>query len=129
MTITLDRPLQCFTSDGGGSHRNETADRIVRIGDSLEKKPTSTEQQESYEDHPALFHPVEDSTDDWTVSTASSSDEYDVSSGCSSSSRKAVVTFSEELVSQVWIRPRTPTEDVRKLFYSSEDTQRCVSSI
>jgi hypothetical protein len=34
------------------------------------------------------------------------------------------VTFSEELVSQVWTRPRTPTEDVRKLFYSSEDTQR-----
>jgi hypothetical protein len=128
MTITLDRPLQCFTSDRGGSHRSETADRIVRIGHNLEKKPSeqhqSKEEEESYEDRPPLFHPVEDSTDDWTVSTASSSDEYDVSSGCSSSSRKAVVTFSDELVSQVWTRPRTPTEDVRKLFYSSEDTQR-----
>jgi hypothetical protein len=37
------------------------------------------------------------------------------------------VSFAETLVSDVWERPRTPPEDVSKLFFSSEETSRCVS--
>ena len=34
------------------------------------------------------------------------------------------VQFADELVSDVWTRPRTPPGDLRALFYSSEETQR-----
>ena len=36
------------------------------------------------------------------------------------------VHFSETLVSDVWTRPRTPSEECKVLFYSYEDTQRYV---
>ena len=34
------------------------------------------------------------------------------------------VQFADDLVSDVWTRPRTPPGDLRALFYSSEETQR-----
>jgi hypothetical protein len=34
------------------------------------------------------------------------------------------VQFADELVSDIWMRPRTPPGDLRALFYSYEETQR-----
>ena len=34
------------------------------------------------------------------------------------------VQFADELVTDVWTRPRTPPGDLRALFYSYEETQR-----
>jgi hypothetical protein len=56
------------------------------------------------------------SFDDDTVSTASLSD--------SSYEDDKRVSFADTLVSDVWERPRTPPEEVSKLFFSSEETQR-----
>jgi hypothetical protein len=52
-------------------------------------------------------------------------DDDDEVSVCSST--KSRVSFSDELVTDVWTRPYTPTEDVPSLFYSS-DTIAQVSS-
>ena len=62
-------------------------------------------------------------SDDDTASTASLSD----SSLDSSLDDEKRVSFADTLVSHVWERPRTPPEDVSKLFFSSEETSRCVS--
>jgi hypothetical protein len=56
------------------------------------------------------------SFDDDTCSTASLSD--------SSLEDDKRVSFADTLVSDVWERPRTPPEEVSKLFFSSEETQR-----
>ncbi len=63
--------------------------------------------------------PFAEFSDDDTASTASMSD--------SSLDDEKRVSFAETLVSDVWERPRTPPEDVSKLFFSSEETSRCVS--
>lgn len=55
-------------------------------------------------------------SDDETCSTASMSD--------SSLDDEKRVSFADALVSDVWERPRTPPEDVGKLFFSSEETSR-----
>lgn len=56
------------------------------------------------------------SFDDDTASTASFSD--------SSYEDDKRVSFADALVSDVWERPRTQPEEVSKLFFSSEETQR-----
>lgn len=63
-------------------------------------------------------------SDDDTASTASLSD----SSLDSSLDDEKRVSFADTLVSHVWERPRTPPEDVSKLFFSSEETSRYVFS-
>lgn len=55
--------------------------------------------------------------DDDTLSTASMSSDEE-----SSFDRR--VSFSEDLVTEVWTRPLTLKEDVPSLFYSCEDTSR-----
>jgi hypothetical protein len=60
--------------------------------------------------------PFAEFSDDDTASTASMSD--------SSLDDEKRVSFAETLVSDVWERPRTPPEDVSKLFFSSEETSR-----
>lgn len=57
------------------------------------------------------------SFDDDTVSTAS----------LSSLDDDKQVSFADALVSDVWERPRTPPEDVSLLYFSSEETSRCVA--
>lgn len=57
------------------------------------------------------------SFDDDTVSTASLSSD-------SSLDDDKRVSFADALVSDVWERPRTPPEEVSKLFFSSEETSR-----
>lgn len=52
----------------------------------------------------------------FTLSTASISD--------SDSELDRRVSFSEDLVTEVWTRPFTPKEEVANLFYSTEETQR-----
>jgi hypothetical protein len=54
--------------------------------------------------------------DDFTVSTTSLSD--------TDSEAERSVSFAEELVTDEWTRPYTPREEVTKLFYSTEETQR-----
>merc|ERR1712113_944132 len=57
-----------------------------------------------------------------------SSDDDDMSLSSSysstSSSSASVVSFQENLVTDVWTRPRTTQEDISNLFYNSEDYQR-----
>jgi hypothetical protein len=59
----------------------------------------------------------EDSVDSgFTLSTACLSD--------SDSEVERSVSFADDLVTEEWTRPYTPKEDVHKLFYSTEETQR-----
>lgn len=64
----------------------------------------------------------------FTLSTTSLSDtdsdlgDDDEDSSTASSSRR--VSFADDLVSDEWTRPYTPPEEVRDLYYSSEETQR-----
>ena len=60
-----------------------------------------------------------DSLDDDTVTTASSSS----ASSCGDDKR---VSFAEQLVTDVWERPRTPPELVPTLFFSASETTRYV---
>jgi hypothetical protein len=55
--------------------------------------------------------------DDCTVTTASSS-------AASSLYDDKRVSFADPLVTEVFTRPRTPREEISKLFYSCEETQR-----
>ena len=60
--------------------------------------------------------------DDDTASTGSmSSDSYD------SADQQRRVSFSNDLVTQVWTRPFTPRAEVSNLFYSTEETSRYVA--
>lgn len=62
-----------------------------------------------------------DSLDDDTVTTASCS-------SASSLGEDKRVSFAQELVTEVWERPRTPPEDVPDLFFSASETTRYVLS-
>lgn len=64
------------------------------------------------------------STDDdscCTLSTTSISDDSDAESDLGEDKG---VSFSEEIVTEIWTRPSTPKEAVSELFYSTEETQR-----
>jgi hypothetical protein len=52
----------------------------------------------------------------FTLSTASLSD--------TDSEFDRRVSFADDMVTEVWTRPYTPKEDVSKLYYSTEETQR-----
>lgn len=60
-------------------------------------------------------------------STCSLSTDSLSSGSCHSFERR--VSFAETLVSDEWTRPRTPRDQVLSLFYSTEETQRYVSSL
>jgi hypothetical protein len=62
--------------------------------------------------------------DDESVMTLSSTSSSDLESN----SIARVVTFAPELVTEEWTRPYTPTEDLGKLYYSTQETQRYVRS-
>jgi hypothetical protein len=62
--------------------------------------------------------------DDDSVMTLSSTSSSDLESN----SIARVVTFAPELVTEEWTRPYTPTEDLGKLYYSTQETQRYVHS-
>ena len=62
--------------------------------------------------------------DDDTASTGSlSSDSYD---SADDSTEQRRVSFSEDMVTDVWTRPFTPRAEVSNLFYSTEETSRYV---
>jgi uncharacterized UBP type Zn finger protein len=64
-----------------------------------------------------LRHSTYDDEDSvFTLSTASLSD--------SDSEVERSVSFAEDVVTEEWTRPYTPKEEVSKLFYSTEETQR-----
>lgn len=52
----------------------------------------------------------------FTLSTASLSDTEEV--------LERNVSFADDLITEEWTRPFTPKEEVSKLFYSTEETQR-----
>ena len=58
------------------------------------------------------------SIDDDTASTGSLSD------NSSEGYQEKRVSFTEDLVTDVWTRPFTPRQDVPSLFYSTEETSR-----
>ena len=71
-------------------------------------------------DIPKPFKEEVYSDDDSSLCTASTNSlSTDSSSAC-----ERRVTFAPELVSREWTREFTPKEEVSKLFYSSEETQR-----
>ena len=71
-------------------------------------------------DIPKPFKEEVYSDDDSSLCTASTNSlSTDSSSAC-----ERRVTFAPELVSEEWTREFTPKEEVSKLFYSSEETQR-----
>jgi uncharacterized UBP type Zn finger protein len=64
-----------------------------------------------------LRHSTYDDEDSvFTLSTASLSD--------SDSEVERSVSFADDVVTEEWTRPYTPKEEVSKLFYSTEETQR-----
>ena len=64
-----------------------------------------------------LRHSTYDDEDSvFTLSTASLSD--------SDSEVERSVSFADDIVTEEWTRPYTPKEEVSKLFYSTEETQR-----
>lgn len=62
--------------------------------------------------------PEDDTASVTTSSTFSSSDDD------SSAYTARRVCFADQLVTDVWTRPRTPREDLSALYYSSDETQR-----
>ena len=117
MTIKIEREaLECITNDA--LHRtNTTLATAVELlkgldsdGDSDSTSPTS----------------ISDDTDSYPELEAASDDDSTVSSYSSSSttSGNRVVSWADELVSEVRVRERTRLEDVRGYYYSYEETQR-----
>lgn len=68
----------------------------------------------------ALF----DDDDDDSVFTASTASFSDSDSECGSIERR--VSFADDLVTDEWVRPFTPKEELPQLFYTNEETQRYV---
>lgn len=145
MTIQIDRPVQCITTSSqvqdhdyecassNDSYRkeNETLLTATALPVSwIEPQRRQLRDEESHLREKILF----DDDSDCTVSTAqsySSEEEEDEEDDDSrnglrtlANRKRHAVTFSQELVSQIWTRPRTPLQDIRKLFYSAEETQR-----
>lgn len=106
MTIQINRLVPCCITTASSSHTQFKPSPHPLL-DSLEKIPL-------------------DDDSDCTVSTTRSysseedEDEYDEDRV----PRRRAVSFSKILVSQIWTRPKTSMEDVAKLFYTAEETQR-----
>lgn len=62
---------------------------------------------------------VSEHSDDDSLSSTTTDES--LASSCTSTKS---VSFADELVSEVRTRPRTPTEDLPELFYTTEETQR-----
>jgi hypothetical protein len=78
------------------------------------RKPISSD--DSYVEK--IWPSTSDDDDDsiFTVSTASLSDDSELI--------ERRVSFSDDLVTDVWTRPFTPKQEVSALFYSTEETQK-----
>lgn len=124
MTINIQREaLNCIT-------RGATAPLNLHHAESylpLESNPS----QESGESQPldkrlaVDNEPVDDVTDESSYPELDlTDDDSSVSSYSISSTSSRRVTFREELVTEVWLRPRTLRRDIRDLFYSYEETQQ-----
>jgi hypothetical protein len=81
---------------------------LVDFRDTLKSNDCSVEKlrHSTYDDEDSVF----------TLSTASLSD--------SDSEVERSVSFADDVVTEEWTRPYTPREEVSKLFYSTEETQR-----
>lgn len=72
-----------------------------------------------------LLGPQEEDSFDNFFKEVEDDDDSSISSySCSEGSFQKKVHFADTLVSEVWTRPRTPSEECKTLFYSYEDTQR-----
>uniref|UniRef100_A0A7S4AY13 Uncharacterized protein n=1 Tax=Pseudo-nitzschia australis TaxID=44445 RepID=A0A7S4AY13_9STRA len=65
--------------------------------------------------------PGDDDAASYSTASTTSLSSYDSSTDISSIDRR--VSFAPELVTDVWTRQRTPTQDVSKLYYSAQETQ------
>lgn len=123
MTIKIEREaLNCITHGAPTTlhHTQQTASSCLSSG------PVSPEPLGSqvYEKRPDVSSSADVMEESSYPELVLSDDDSSVSSCSIDSTSSRRVSFRHDLVTEVRLRPRTPQRDIRKLYYSYDETQR-----
>jgi hypothetical protein len=129
MTIRIERQALLrviSTSPPPLSHdppinNNDDEDEFVVVDLPPEKKPQETATARAAANTATTNDHFEDDDSQTVISSVLSEEEDDdLEDNSSTQSSESRVSFADELITDVWTRPYTPTEDIPTLFYSSD---------